>query len=64
MNRSAPVALALFVGLSIVAAALFIAASATPDALARAILAQMGAAVFGSGLTVFLLRLLSTTDHA
>jgi hypothetical protein len=64
MNRSATVALTLFVGLTVVAAALLYAANAMSDAFARAVLLQMGSVVFGSGLTVFLLRLLSTTDRA
>jgi hypothetical protein len=64
VNRSTTYAVVLFVGLAVAAAVLLIAASAITDALARSILTQMGAAIFGSGLTVFLLRLLSTTDHA
>ena len=64
MNRSAAIALVLFVGLTVVATVLLFATSSVSDAFARAVLLQMGAVIFGSGLTVFLLRLLSTTDHA
>jgi hypothetical protein len=64
MTRSTTVALVLFVGLAVVAAILLYAASAMSDAFAQAVLIQMGSVVFGSGLTVFLLRLLSTADRA
>jgi hypothetical protein len=64
VNRSTIRAVVLFAGLAIAAAALFIAASGATDAFARAVLGQMGCAIFGSGLTVFLLRLLSTTSNA
>jgi hypothetical protein len=64
VNESTTYAVVLFAGLAIVAAALFIAASAVADTLASAILTQMGAAIFGSGLTVFLLRLLTATDRS
>jgi hypothetical protein len=64
VSRSTTYAVVLFAGLAVVAAALLIAASAVTDAFARAILVQMGCVLFGSGLTVFLLRLLSTTNHA
>jgi hypothetical protein len=63
VNRSTTYAVVLFAGLAIAAAALLIAASLITDAFARAILVQMGCVIFGSGLTVFLLRLLSTTDR-
>jgi hypothetical protein len=63
VNHPTTYAIVLFAGLAIVAAALLIAASAVTDTLARAILTQMGAAIFGSGLTVFLLRLLSAADR-
>jgi hypothetical protein len=64
MNRSIAYTVVLFAGLAAAAAALLIAANVITDAFARAILVQMGSVIFGSGLTVFLLRLLSTTDHA
>jgi hypothetical protein len=64
MNRSTTYAVILFAGLAIVAAALLFAASSASDSFARAVLIEMGGIVFGSGLTVFLLRLLATTDHA
>ncbi|HEY7022274.1 MAG TPA: hypothetical protein VH349_14235 [Ktedonobacterales bacterium] len=64
MNRSTTYAVVLFAGLAVVAAALLIAANVITDTLTRSILTQMGAAIFCSGLTVFLLRLLSTADHA
>jgi hypothetical protein len=64
VNRSTTYAVVLFVGLVVAAAALLIAASVITDPFACAILVQMGCVIFGSGLTVFLLRLLSTTDHA
>lgn len=64
MARSTTVALVLFVGLAVVAAILLYAASAMRDAFAQAVLIQMGSVVFGSGLTVFLLRLLSMDDRA
>lgn len=63
MNRST-YAVILFTGLAVAAAALLIAASVITDAFARAILVQMGCVIFGSGLTVFLLRMLAPTDHA
>ena len=63
VNRST-YAVILFAGLAVAAAALLIAASVITDAFARAILVQMGCVIFGSGLTVFLLRLLAPTDHA
>jgi len=64
MNRSTAYAVVLFAGLAIVAAALLFAASSAVDSFARAVLIAMGSVVFGSGLTVFLLRLLATTDRA
>jgi hypothetical protein len=64
VNRVITSTVVLFAGLAIVAAALLIAASAVVDTLARAILVQMGCVIFGSGLTVFLLRLLATTDRS
>ncbi len=64
MTRSTAIVVVLFAGLAIVAAALLIAASVITDAFARAILVQMGCVIFGSGLTVFLLRMLAPTDHA
>ncbi len=64
MTRSATLALVLFVGLAVVAAVLLYAASAVSGAFAQAVLIQMGCVIFGSGLTVFLLRLLSTADRA
>jgi hypothetical protein len=64
MYRSATHAIMLFAGLTIVAAALLVAASAATDAFARAVLVQMGCVIFDAGLTVFLLRLLSTTGRA
>ena len=64
MNRSTAYAVVLFAGLAIVAAALLFAASSASDSFARAVLIAMGSVVFGSGLTVFLLRLLATTDRA
>jgi hypothetical protein len=63
VNRSTTYAVILFAGLAVAAAALLIAASVITDLFTRAILVQMGVAIFGSGLTVFLLRLLSTTDR-
>lgn len=63
VNRST-YAVILFTGLAVAAAALLIAASVITDAFARAILVQMGCVIFGSGLTVFLLRMLAPTDHA
>ncbi len=63
MNRSTH-AVILFTGPAVAAAALLIAASVITDAFARAILVQMGCVIFGSGLTVFLLRMLAPTDHA
>lgn len=63
MRRTATEAIILFVALALAAALLF-AGSVIADAFARAVLIQMGCVVFGAGLTVFLLRLLSTTDHA
>jgi hypothetical protein len=64
MNRSTTYAVALFAGLAIVAAVLLFAASSTTDSFAHAVLIEMGSVVFGSGLTIFLLRLLATTDRA
>jgi hypothetical protein len=64
MNRSATYAVVLFAGLAVVAVALLIAASTGADAFARAILVQMGCVIFGSGLTIFLLRMLSRPDSA
>ena len=64
MNRSTTYAVVLFAGFAIVAAALLFAASSTTDSFTRAVLIEMGSVVFGSGLTVFLLRLLATTDRA
>lgn len=63
MNRSITYAVVLFAGLAIVAAALLFAASSAADSFAHAVLLEMGGIVFGSGLTVFLLRLLATTDR-
>jgi Na+/phosphate symporter len=62
VNRSTTYAVILFAGLAVVAAALLIAASIITDAIARAILVQMGCAIFGTGLTLFLLRLLSANE--
>lgn len=64
MRRTTTEAIILFVALAVAAAALLFAGSVIADAFARAVLIQMGCVVFGAGLTVFLLRLLSTTDHA
>jgi hypothetical protein len=64
VNRSVTYTVALFVGLAIVVAAPLIAASPVIDALAPTILTPMGSTIFGSGLTIFLLRLLSTPDRA
>jgi ABC-type uncharacterized transport system permease subunit len=64
VNRSTTYAVILFAGLAVAATALLFAASVITDPFTRAILVQMGVAIFGSGLTVFLLRLLSTTDQA
>jgi hypothetical protein len=64
VNRSTTDAVVLFAGLAVAIAALLSAASTVTDAFAHAILVPMGCVIVGSGLTVFLLRLLSTTDHA
>ena len=63
MTRSTAIAVVLFVGLAIAAAALLIAASAVNASFARAVLIQMGCVVFGSGLTIFALRLLAAADR-
>ena len=63
MNRSTTYAVVLFAGLAIAAAALLIAASAVNASFAHAVLIQMGCVVFGSGLTIFALRLLSADDR-
>jgi Na+/phosphate symporter len=63
MTRSTAIAVVLFAGLAIAAAALLIAASAVNASFARTVLIQMGCVVFGSGLTIFALRLFSAADH-
>ncbi len=50
-------AVAIFAGLSIVFAALVIAANSTGDPLAQSLLISLGSAIFASGLTFFLIRL-------
>ncbi len=47
----------IFVGLAVVFAALVAAASFLPGGLAQMILISVGSAVFGAGLTYFLIRL-------
>jgi hypothetical protein len=49
----------LFVGLAVAAAVLMIVAQALSDAYARTALLAVAAALFGAGLTVFLLRITS-----
>ncbi|HEX5158847.1 MAG TPA: hypothetical protein VFW17_16670 [Ktedonobacterales bacterium] len=49
----------LFVGLVVAAAALLIAAPTLSDPYARTVLPAFAAALFASGLTVFLLRVTS-----
>jgi hypothetical protein len=63
MTRSTAIAVVLFAGLAIAAAALLIAASAVNASFASTVLIQMGCVVFGSGLTIFTLRLFSAADH-
>lgn len=49
----------LFVGLAVAAAVLMIVAPALSDTYARTVLLAVAAALFGAGLTVFLLRITS-----
>lgn len=49
----------LFVGLAVAAAVLMIVAPALSDTYARTALLAVAAALFGAGLTVFLLRITS-----
>jgi hypothetical protein len=49
-------ALAIFTGMAIVFAALLVAADVAASTLAQLVLVSAGSAVFGSGLTFFLVR--------
>lgn len=56
-GSSLVISISIFVGLVIIFAVLLIAASAMQDGFARTILVSLGSAIFGSGLTFFLLRM-------
>jgi hypothetical protein len=47
----------IFVGLVVIYAVLLFAASGQQDALTQTILISLGGAIFGSGLTFFLIRM-------
>jgi hypothetical protein len=49
--------ISIFVGLVVIFAVLLFAASGLDDSFAQAILVSLGSAIFGAGLTFFLLRL-------
>lgn len=49
-------AIAIFAGMAIVFAVLLVAADYVADSLAQLVLVSVGSAVFGSGLTFFLIR--------
>ena len=51
------VSVSVFVGLAVVFAVLLFAASGLGDAFAQTILVSLGSAIFGAGLTFFLLCL-------
>ncbi len=51
------VSISIFIGLAIIFAVLLFTASCLQDAFAQTILVSLGSAVFGAGLTFFLLRL-------
>lgn len=53
-------AIAIFIGLAIVFAALLVAAGSLTNVLAQLVLVSVGSAIFGAGLTFFLIR---ATDH-
>lgn len=59
MSRHIVITTTLFIGLAVAAGILLIVAASYGDAFGRAVLLQMGCTLFGSGLTVFLVRLLA-----
>ncbi len=59
MRQSIVLSTVLFVALAVAAAVLLIAAASLGDAFGRTALLTVAAALLGSGLTVFLLRVTS-----
>ncbi len=51
------ISISIFIGLAIIFAVLLFAASGLDDSFAQTILVSLGSAIFGAGLTFFLLRL-------
>lgn len=60
MRRSLIESVVLFVAFALAAAVLLIAAPTQADVYARSVMLAMGAALFGAGLTVFVLRVISS----
>jgi hypothetical protein len=60
MRQSLIQSVVLFVAFALAAAVLLIAAPALADLYARSVMLAMGAALFGAGLTVFVLRVTSS----
>lgn len=55
-------AVAIFIGMAIVFAALIVAAGSLTNVLAQLVLVSVGSAIFGSGLTFFLIRATSLEE--
>lgn len=60
MRQSLIQSVVLFVAFALAAAVLLIAAPTQADLYARSVMLAMGAALFGAGLTVFVLRVTSS----
>ncbi|HLF75156.1 MAG TPA: hypothetical protein VI524_12460 [Anaerolineales bacterium] len=54
---------AIFVGLAAVFVALLVAANNVPDTLNQTVMVSLGSAIFGSGLTFFLIRITQLDDR-
>jgi hypothetical protein len=55
--------IAIFVGMAVVFAVLLVAANSVTDTLDQIAMVSVGSAVFGSGLTFFLIRLTDLGDR-
>lgn len=53
----------IFVGMAVVFVALLVAANYVPDTLNQTVMVSVGSAIFGSGLTFFLIRVTHLDDR-
>jgi hypothetical protein len=62
MRRNTLYAVILFIGFTVATGAMLIAAQGVSDAYGQHVLISLSSAIFGTGLTVLILRVLAATD--